>query len=124
MKGSRNAATSFLASQGAKFLIALPLVLAAFALMLQVRAYPHTLAVCLHPATVASRSQRCLEAPECRVVEGAGFVTCRQPALSPWFSGQHRSLRIKHLARQLARPRMLLGCARPRWRAGAVLQCL
>ncbi|KAK9843726.1 hypothetical protein WJX81_003815 [Elliptochloris bilobata] len=35
MKGSRNVATSFLASRGAKFLIALPLVLAAFALMLQ-----------------------------------------------------------------------------------------
>lgn len=39
MKGSR-AATSFLASKGTKFLIALPLVLAAFALLLQVRCSP------------------------------------------------------------------------------------
>ena len=39
MKGSR-VATSFLASKGAKFLIALPLVLAAFALLLQVRCSP------------------------------------------------------------------------------------
>ena len=37
MKGAR-VATPFLASRGAKFLIALPLVLAAFALLLQARA--------------------------------------------------------------------------------------
>lgn len=42
MKGSRNVATSFLAFRGAKFLIALPLVLAAFALLLQVRTCPHS----------------------------------------------------------------------------------
>ena len=72
MKGSRNVATSFLASRGAKFLIALPLVLAAFALLLQVRTCPSQ-TVCLHPATDALRYPRSLEAPECWVAQVRGL---------------------------------------------------
>ena len=74
MKGSRNVATSFLASRGAKFLIALPLVLAAFALLLQVRTYPPSWTVCLHPATDGSRCQNTPRGPQNAGLPRCGFA--------------------------------------------------